>query len=246
MSVSAWIKGVFRKQKISEPREAYDVWALAYDNQPGNLMLDLDEQITGEFLATKDLAGKTVADIGCGTGRHWKKIVEKNPARLAGFDVSTGMLKKLKEKFPASETFALKSNRLEGLDSASCDIIISTLTIAHIENIGDAFSEWNRVLKPGGEIFITENHPEALARGGQRTFKHEGKLISVRNHIHSLEKIRGLAGQLGWTEIRFTEKIIDDSVKSYYEQQNALPVFEKFRGVPVFYGIHLKKENGPA
>ncbi len=246
MSVTGWLKGVFRKQKISEPREAYDVWALAYDNQPGNLMLDLDEQITGEFLAGKELAGKTVADIGCGTGRHWKKIFLKSPARLVGFDVSTGMLEKLKEKFPAAETFLLKDNRLQGLANSSCDLLISTLTIAHIENIEEAFSEWNRVLKTGAGIWITENHPEALAKGGQRTFKHEGKLIAVKNYIHSFEKIRALAGQLGWKEIRFTEKIIDDSVKSYYEKQNALAVFEKFRGVRVIYGIHLKKENDPA
>jgi ubiquinone/menaquinone biosynthesis C-methylase UbiE len=246
MSISSWIRSIFRKERVSEPREAYDIWAQGYDSQPGNLMLDLDEQITGAFLAEKELAGKWVVDVGCGTGRHWKKIFDKHPGKLVGFDVSTGMLEKLKEKFPKAETFVLKGNQLEGLDSSSIDLLLSTLTIAHIENIADAFTNWNRVLKPGADIFITENHPEALSKGGKRTFKHDGKLISVKNHIHSFEKIRLLAGQLGWKEIRFTEKAIDDSVKHYYEAQNALPVFEKFKGVRVIYGMHLKKENDPA
>lgn len=246
MSVSGWIKNLFGKQKISEPREAYDTWALDYDYQPGNLMLDLDEEITGAFLKHTDLTGKIIIDVGCGTGRHWASLYSKNPRRLIGFDVSTGMLGKLTEKYPGAETNVLKNNRLDGLEDQSVDLIISTLTIAHIENIETAFFEWNRVLKPGGEIFITENHPEALARGGQRTFKHDGKLIAVRNYIHFFEKIRTLAGQLGWKEIRFTEKVIDDSVKHYYERKNALGTFEKFRGVPVFYGIHLKKENDPS
>lgn len=246
MSVSGWIKNFFAKQKISEPRDAYDTWSLAYDDQPGNLMLDLDAGITGEFLEQADLTGKVIVDIGCGTGRHWAKLFEHSPGRLVGFDVSTGMLEKLTKKHPGAETHLLKNSQLEGLSDRSVDLVISTLTIAHIEHIEIAFKEWNRVLKPGGEIFITENHPEALARGGQRTFKHEGKLIAVRNYIHSFEKIRTLAGQLGWKEIRFTEKVIDNSVKHYYEQKNAGAIFEKFRGVPVFYGIYLKKENDPS
>lgn len=246
MSLGSRIKGFLKGRTITQPREAYDSWAAAYDNQPGNLMLDLDEQVTGAFLDAVELEEKTIADIGCGTGRHWKKIFSHNPARLAGFDVSAGMLTKLKEKFPQAETYQVKENRLQIPEGLACDLILSTLTIAHIENIEEAFSVWNNMLKPGAEIYISENHPEALSRGGERTFKHNGKLISVKNYVHSFEMIRRLSKQLDWKEISFTEKVIDDSVKHYYEQQHALPVFEKFKGIPVYYSIHLKKENGPA
>jgi hypothetical protein len=47
-------------------------------------------------------------------------------------------------------------------------------------------------------------------------------------------------------EMRFAERIIDDSVKEYYETQNALPLFEAFRNIPIIYGIHLKKADGTA
>jgi ubiquinone/menaquinone biosynthesis C-methylase UbiE len=246
MSVTGWVKRIFRRQKTTEPGAAYNLWAAGYDNQPGNLMLDLDEAITGDFLSGKDLAAKVIVDIGCGTGRHWNKIFSKKPGRLVGYDVSSGMLAKLKQKFPAAETFLLKGNQLAGMPDHSCDLVISTLTIAHIEKIENAVEEWNRVLKPGGEMFLTDYHPEALAKGGRRTFKHQNKLIAVRNYIHPIEKIKRIAGQLGLVENRFTEKIIDDSVKGYYENQEALAIFEKFRGVPIIYGIHLKKANDPA
>lgn len=52
--------------------EAYDIWSGSYDLQPGNLMLDLDEKIFTSLLKNIDLAEKEIADIGCGTGRHWK------------------------------------------------------------------------------------------------------------------------------------------------------------------------------
>ena len=246
MSVTGWVKRIFKGQKTTEPGAAYNLWAAGYDNQPGNLMLDLDEAITGDFLSQKDITGKVLVDIGCGTGRHWNKIFSKSPGRLVGYDVSAGMLAKLKQKFPGAETFLLKGNQLAGMPDRSCDLIISTLTIAHIEKIENAMEEWNRVLKPGGEMFLTDYHPEALAKGGRRTFKHQNKLIAVRNYIHPIEKIKRIAGQLGLVETRFTEKIIDDSVKGYYENQQALAIFEKFRAVPIIYGIQLKKANDPA
>ena len=54
--------------------KAYDIWSHSYDAQPGNLVLDLDEMIFSTLLEDIDLEHKLVADIGCGTGRHWQKI----------------------------------------------------------------------------------------------------------------------------------------------------------------------------
>jgi hypothetical protein len=32
-------------------------------------------------------------------------------------------------------------------------------------------------------------------------------------------------------------------VRSYYEAQNALSVYDRYAGMPVIYGIHLKKQR---
>jgi ubiquinone/menaquinone biosynthesis C-methylase UbiE len=241
MSFTGWLKKRFSGSKELAPSRAYDLWAGAYDAQPGNLMLDMDEELFGNLLDQAKLTGQCVVDIGCGTGRHWKKILRKNPSKLVGYDVSAGMLEKLKEKFPGAETHLLTDHRLKELADASCGLVVSTLTIAHIEDIEPVMKEWNRVLQPGGEIIITDYHPEALSRGGKRTFRHGNKILAVRNYIHPVEKVRQMARQRGWTELRFSEKVIDDSVKGYYEKQNALELFEQFREVPIIYGLHFKK-----
>jgi ubiquinone/menaquinone biosynthesis C-methylase UbiE len=228
-----------RKKEV-DPALAYDQWSSGYDSQPGNLMLALDEQLCTELLSETIIGGKMVADIGCGTGRHWAKIMDKKPARLVGLDVSAGMLAMLRQKYPAAETELLTDHRLPGLANESCHLILSTLTVAHIEHIGAALKEWRRVLKPGGDILITDYHPDALIKGGQRTFRHNNKTVAVRNHIHPIAKIQEIAGQLGLRTLHLTEKKIDDSVRSFYEQQQALPLFERFYGVNIIYGLHLK------
>src|ERR1700722_3396576 len=119
----------------SEPAEAYDIWAESYDDQPDNLMLALDGAVCREILAALPLAGRTIADIGCGTGRHWAALFDRSPARVAGFDVSKGMLDRLQKKFPRAETHLLSGSTLTGLDDSSCDLVLSTLTVAHIPDL---------------------------------------------------------------------------------------------------------------
>jgi ubiquinone/menaquinone biosynthesis C-methylase UbiE len=227
----------------SEPAAAYDIWALQYDNQPDNLMLALDDQLCSRLLETAPVAGKTVADVGCGTGRHWPKLYSREPARLLGFDVSQGMLDVLREKYPQAETRLLKDASLPGLATASCDLVISTLTIAHIPDIRPALTEWNRVLKPGGQMIITDYHPAALAKGGQRTFRDKGQVIAVRNHIYPISWIKEIAKKLGLEILQVVEQRIDQSMRPYYEKQNAVALFERFLGTPIIYGIQLKKTN---
>ena len=231
------------RRKESEPAAAYDIWALSYDHQPDNLMLVLDEELCGSLLASVPLSGKVIADIGCGTGRHWKKIVDRQPSRLVGYDVSGGMLEILRKKFPLAETHQLKDHRLPELGDASCDLLLSTLTMAHIPDPEAALTEWCRVLSPGGEMIITDYHPVALARGGQRTFREGERVIAVRNYIYPIARILAIARRLGFHEVAVVEKKIDDTMRPYYEKQNALAVFERFNGVPIIYGLHLKKTD---
>ena len=233
------------RRKESEPADAYDIWASSYDNQPDNLMLALDESLVATLLGPTRLTGKVIADVGCGTGRHWKKLFDRQPSRLMGFDVSAGMLNILRKKYPQADTFLLTGPALTQLEDASCDLLLSTPSRSPIlpRLLAAALAEWNRVLRPGGEMIITDYHPDALAKGGQRTFREGDRVIAVRNHVYPLPQLRLIARRLGLHELILTEKKIDDTMKPYYEKQNALPTFQRFLNVPIIYGIHLKKPD---
>lgn len=247
MQISSYFKRLFTPEtKDKEPEKAYDLWADSYDEQPGNLMLDLDKMVLYDLLDDVDLTGKKIADIGCGTGRHWEKLLSYNPALLMGFDVSEGMLKKLKIKFPDAVVKKTTSNLYPDIEDGFFDVIVSTLTIAHMQNIEEVFTEWNRLLKPCGDIVLTDYHPEALAKGGKRTFPYKHHSISIQNYVHPVAFIRQVAAVNDLRIAHFRHIKISDVHRHYYEQKNAMHVFEKFFNTPIIYGMHLKKIDAVA
>ena len=226
-----------------DPAEAYDLWAATYDDQPANLMLQLEAAVFDQLLAQANLHGKTVLDIGCGTGRNWPKILAAHPALLTGCDVSAEMLRHLQQKHPDAKTLLLprNSHALPEVNEASVGAIVSTLAAAHIPDLRGALVEWNRVLEDEGEVLITDYHPAALARGADRTFRCQGQTIRIKNHVHPLSEMKRWMRDLGWAQVQFIEREIDESMKPAYEAQGALRVYERFLHVPILYGWRLRK-----
>ena len=82
-----------------------------------------------------------------------------------------------------------------------------------------------------------------MAKGGKRTFSYNNKTVAVKNYVHTIEHLEAIARQLHLQVLRLVEKPIDESAKHYYEKQNALAVFEKWKGMPIIYGMCLKKPD---
>src|SRR5215471_9566342 len=76
------------EMKILPTRVGYDLWAELYDQEDNPLILLEERHIEG--LAGK-VAGMTVADIGCGTGRHAVRFAAA-AARVTAVDFSDVML----------------------------------------------------------------------------------------------------------------------------------------------------------
>ena len=237
------LTSLFNRNRVYGSEEAYDLWAKTYDDERDNLMLYYDKIILNKLIAGINLNGKVILDYGCGTGRNWGDLLNHNPQKIIGCDTSSGMLDVLKSKYKNAETHIITENNLSFLPDYSCDVLISTLVIAHIKEIKEIFSEWSRVLKPEGDIIITDFHPEHLSSGGSRTFKHDDKSITIKNYVHPVEFIKKELSLLGFETKELIEIKIDKDVKSFYEKNNALAVYEKYKGQPFIYGIHLSRRH---
>lgn len=231
-------------RQTEQPAEkGYDTWSADYDSQPGNLMLDLDEQVFSSLLKGADLENKRVMDAGCGTGRHWPLIYSKKPEILLGYDVSAGMLDQLRKKFPAALVFHASDEMLDELPAASVDCIVTTLTIAHIKNASAAIGAWSRMLTKNGEIIITDFHPELLENGGRRSFRSGNQTFFITNYIHPVKELEEIFSANGFSVLRREERFINTEVKHYYDAQQATHVYDRFKGMPVIYGLHLKRDH---
>jgi ubiquinone/menaquinone biosynthesis C-methylase UbiE len=228
----------------ARPDDAFDLWVDFEDNQPGNLVLDLDSALFNELLKEIELKGRQVADIGCGTGRHWPKLLKAKPAAVTGFDVSAGRLKRLEQKFPKAQTNQVIDNLFADIASETYDVIVSNLTIAHIQYMEEALTNWCRILKPESDIIITDFHPDTLATGGRHTFRYNAHGIAVQSFVHDINDIAAILLKNGFTIVNKLELKIDKTVKRYYEAKDALSEYEKFKDSPVVYGIHLKRGGG--
>jgi ubiquinone/menaquinone biosynthesis C-methylase UbiE len=242
-SLKEKIKNWYRTEEpVTAPEPAYDSWAGSYDQQPDNLMLALETPLFLSLLKDAALEMPRIIDVGCGTGRHWQYLFDLDPGSLTGYDVSSAMLSQLALKFPGHRLVHHRDTILPE-ENAAADLLISTLALAHIPDAATALEEWVRVTDAGGYMLITDYHPEALAKGANRTFRKQGKLVSVKNYVHPLPMLLEKIQQLGITILRMEEKSIDASVKHWYEQQNAMHVYRRFEHVPIVYGLLLQKEH---
>lgn len=117
--------------------------------------------------------GTRIVDVGCGTGLLAREAIKLNgPAgSLVGVDPSPGMMEQA--RLPGAE---LRQGRAEALpcEDASADLLTMGYALRHIGDVAEAFSEFHRVLRPGGRLLVLEiTKPESawgtrLLRGYMR------------------------------------------------------------------------------
>ena len=109
-------------------------------------------------------SGAEVLDVGIGTGlvaREALSLVGPTGS-LVGVDPSPGMMGEV--ALPGVE---LVSGRAEALPrpDASCDFLSMGYALRHINDLSAAFSEFHRVLRPGGRLLVLEITKPASRRG---------------------------------------------------------------------------------
>jgi len=168
-------------ERIKDVNERYhDVAAETYDSKWGIDYGDIgEEQVLAKM--RKALGAKEVGpfgdslEIGAGTGYFTLNLLKAGAiSNATATDISPGMLKALREN---AERLDLKVKtevtEAESLpfDDQSFDLVFGHAVLHHIPDLPKAFSEFDRVLRPGGRVaFCGEpsRYGDMLAAGPKR------------------------------------------------------------------------------
>jgi SAM-dependent methyltransferase len=158
----------------------YRVWSRTYD-RPGNGLFPIEEPFVHEVVDA--LPPGVALDAACGTGRHAAHLAARGH-RVIGVDSSPDMLAHARARVPGATFHEGTLDRLP-LPSASVDLAVCALALAHLPDLRPAFAELARVLRPGGHLVVTDIHQEAVLLGSVphvRTADGEPRLIPSYRH----------------------------------------------------------------
>ena len=101
--------------------------------------------------------GMIAADIGAGSGFISEGLIGKG-LKVIAVDQSEAMLAEMRKKFSGAEGIEYRLGEAEKLPipDETVDYVFANMYIHHVESLPKAIKEMVRILKPGGELVITD------------------------------------------------------------------------------------------
>ena len=131
--------------------EGYRGWAEYYD-EPGNQLVDIEQPVVREIL--DGLPRGVALDAACGTGRHSAYLASLGHT-VIGVDSSPEMLARARDKVPDGEFHEAELHDLP-LPDDHVDLVLCGLALVHVPELAPVFAEFARVLRPGGQLVISD------------------------------------------------------------------------------------------
>ncbi|MGP3918808.1 methyltransferase domain-containing protein [Nonomuraea sp. 10N515B] len=150
----------------------YDGFAEAYSAETENSIMNEYWARSSILALVGDVAGRRVLDAGCGSGPLSAALRDRG-AVVTGIDSSAGMLARARRRLGDDAALHVVDVRdpLPFADGAFDDVVAS-LVLHYLEDWGPTLAEMRRVLRPGGRLIASVNHPfvEHLAQNPRPSY----------------------------------------------------------------------------
>ncbi|WP_411711534.1 class I SAM-dependent methyltransferase [Lentzea atacamensis] len=139
----------------------YDRLAESYSESNETAIFNAYYERPAMLALAGDVAGRKILDAGCGAGPLLAELRARG-ADVSGFDLSRGMLDLARRRVPDADLrVADLAAPLPYADAAFDDVVVS-LVLHYLEDWGPSLAELRRVLRPGGRLLISVDHPFAM------------------------------------------------------------------------------------
>ena len=137
----------------------YDTFAESYarENETGLFNAHYARPAIMELAG--DVTGRSILDAGCGAGPLAAALRDRG-AQVTGFDSSPAMVA-LAQRRLGTDTPVLVADLAEPLpfSTEEFDDVVASLVLHYLEDWSGPLAELRRVLKPGGRLILSVNHP---------------------------------------------------------------------------------------
>jgi arsenite methyltransferase len=106
--------------------------------------------------------GATLLDVGCGNGLIAFGAIERGAGTVVFVDISAALLDDCRQLAAATGVadrcrfLEASATSLDGVEDRSVDVVTTRSVLIYVEEKERAFSEFHRVLRPGGRISLFE------------------------------------------------------------------------------------------
>jgi len=139
----------------------YDAFAAAYSRDNETNLLNGHYERPAMIDLVGDVAGHRVLDAGCGSGALGAALRDRG-ATVTGFDASASMVELARQRLGADADLHVAD--LGGplpSDDNTFDDVVASLVLHYLEDWVAPLTELRRVLRPGGRVVLSVNHPNA-------------------------------------------------------------------------------------
>jgi malonyl-CoA O-methyltransferase len=219
------------------PVEAYRLWASSWDNAVSPIV-ELERRYLTPWL--QNLQGKSLIDIGCGTGR-WMSHSVRAGARVLGIDLSKEMLQQASFKPGLYGRLAVADMAALPFADRCADVALCTLSLGHCLDAAGVFSGMLRLAGAGGHVIISDFHPDAIRNGWKRTFKCGGETLEVASYPYSIAGLVAQAHENGFSLEQLLELTFGAEEEQIFVDAGRADLFARVQNLPAVLLMSLRR-----
>lgn len=235
-----------KQQNIYDNKEFFEEYqSLRKNDLSANELIEIPQL----FELIGDVTNLSILDLGCGTGKHDRKLIEMGAKKIVGIDLSNNMINEA-VKNTNSDKIEYKVMSMQNIDELDekFDLVVSSLAIHYIEDYDSLCKKVYYVLVDGGRFIFSYGHPMdscAILNDYSNNFviindkkyflisdyNNEGKRIShwfvdnVETYHRNMSHLVNRLLEAGFNLEQMTESYATDEIikfKSKYKEQEKL------------------------